>query len=158
MIRIYGRLAMDGNDVPIVMTETEIFNWLKRHWSTVPRRLLCPPQQLWPSSDQRKQRHSFREIRIVARTLWLQGAAMMNEGVCVCVCGGVGVYVRVSPSVCCVCDFTMAGFATLYGTSGPSWTSNTTATPPILRPPRLRVGLAVFSEVQVTCPSEEAAR
>ena len=33
-IRIYGRLAMDGNDVPIVMTETEIFNWLKRHWST----------------------------------------------------------------------------------------------------------------------------
>ena len=34
MIKIYGRLAMDGNDVPIVMTETEIFNWLKRHWST----------------------------------------------------------------------------------------------------------------------------
>ena len=34
MIKIYGRLAMDGNDVPIVMTETEIFNWLKRRWST----------------------------------------------------------------------------------------------------------------------------
>ena len=60
MIKTYGRLAMDGNGMPIVMTETEIFNWLKRHWSTVPRRLLCPPQQLWPSSDQRKQRHSCR--------------------------------------------------------------------------------------------------
>ena len=34
MIRIYGRLAVDGNGMLIVMTETEIFNWLKRRWST----------------------------------------------------------------------------------------------------------------------------
>ena len=58
----------------------------------------------------------------------------MKGSVCVCV------YVAVWVLCTCVCvavcrGFVMAGFATLYDTSGPSWTSKTTATPPILRNP-----------------------
>ena len=33
MIAKHGRLKLDGNGVPIVMSETAIFNWLKARWS-----------------------------------------------------------------------------------------------------------------------------
>ena len=59
---------------------------------------------------------------------------MVNEGECVCVCmWRCGCCVRACVTV--YRGFVMAGFATLYDTSGPSWTSKTTATPPILRNP-----------------------
>ena len=61
---------------------------------------------------------------------------MVNEGECVCVCVCMwrcGCCVRACVTV--YRGFVMAGFATLYDTSGPSWTSKTTATPPILRNP-----------------------
>ena len=69
----------------------------------------------------------------MTRTL---GAAMVNEGECVYVAVWV-LCACVCHCVCLVCGgfVMMAGFATLYGTSGPSWTSKTTATPPILRNP-----------------------
>ena len=61
---------------------------------------------------------------------------MVNEGGCVYVAVWV-LCTCVCHCVCLVCGgfVMMAGFATLYGTSGPSWTSKTTATPPILRNP-----------------------
>ena len=59
---------------------------------------------------------------------------MVNEGECVCVCmWRCGCCVRACVTV--YRGFVMAGFAALYDTSGPSWTSKTTATPPILRTP-----------------------
>ena len=67
----------------------------------------------------------------------------MKGSVCVCV------YVAVWVLCTCVCvavcrGFVMAGFATLYDTSGPSWTSKNNGNTPHFTQPPLRVGLAVF--------------
>ena len=71
---------------------------------------------------------------------------MVNEGECVCVCvmymWRCGCCVRACVAVCR--GFVMAGFATLYDTSGPSWTSKNNGNTPHFTQPPLRVGLAVF--------------